>query len=254
MTEITDKKRNIASIILAAGKGTRMQSSLPKVLHTINNKTLLSYVIDLAQSVHCEKTVVIVGYQIAAICEAFRDVAVVFAEQKEQLGTAHAAAQAQAELTDFSGDIFILCGDVPLLKKETLLSLLNVHIEQNADVTVMTTIVADPASYGRVVKNDSGAILRIVEFRDATTEEKKIAEINTGIYCVRAEFLFRALASISNLNQQGEYYLTDIIAVAVQEKKRAVAFILPDYREAIGINSMEELEIAKNYLDERKHA
>jgi len=242
----------LASVILAAGKGVRMGSDLPKVLHTIAKKPLLAYVVELARVMDSIKTVVVVGHKSALVRAAFPDAHVVFVEQTEQLGTAHAVEQARGELADFEGDVLILCGDAPLFSKDTMWALLACHRKNAADVTVMTTKLRKPGSYGRVVKDATGNILKIVEFRDASSQEKELNEINTGIYCIRSSFLFEALAAIGNDNQQREYYLTDIIAVARNWGRRACAFVIKNPYEAIGINTKYDLALARAYFFLRK--
>ncbi|MEI7590090.1 MAG: sugar phosphate nucleotidyltransferase [Deltaproteobacteria bacterium] len=242
---------NISSIILAAGKGSRMQSELPKVLHCINGKPLLSFVIAIARSVGSEKTVVIVGHQAELIKTSFRDSGVIFAEQVPQMGTAHAVMQAKNIFENYTGDILILCGDVPLLGVSSIIAMRDNHIHSDAVVTVMTAILDDPAHYGRIVKNEAGEISQIVEYRDATDAQRAIKEINTGIYCVKAPFLFDAIFKTNNNNQQKEYYLTDIIAIAKTDNKKAVAFLTDKPFEAMGINSIEELRFAEASLNQR---
>ena len=238
----------LAAIILAAGKGTRMKSDLPKVIHCINGKELLAFVIDAAQAVSAEKIVVVIGHQAEQVREAFANRGVFFAQQKEQLGTGHAVAQAKAEFENYDGDILILCGDAPLIREATLRAFYNYHLSLHADVTVMTALLDEPADYGRVVKSDTGEVLKIVEFRDATAQEKEIKEINSGVYCVKAQFLFEAITKISNNNKQGEYYLTDIIEHARRNEKKVFAFVIENFFEAMGINSTEELVLVAQYL------
>lgn len=236
------------ALILAAGKGTRMNSDNAKVLHVLEGKPLLYYSIEAARRAGARKIVVIVGHQSDKVREAFPDPGLVFVEQKPQLGTGHAVLQAAPVLKDYPGLTVILCGDVPLLTAATIRSLIENHQSAGAAVTVLTTEPPGPHAYGRVVKNERGDILKIVEDRDATQAQRKILEINTGIYCVDTAFLFEALAQIKNDNRQKEYYLTDIVEIARLEGVGAHAFPTADYVEVMGINTLAELEKAGEYL------
>ena len=245
------KSSKFCALILAAGKGTRMQSDLAKVLHKMNDRPLLSYVLATARTAGAEKIVVIVGHQADKVREAFPGADLEFALQDPQLGTGHAAMQARPACADYPGLTVILCGDVPLLQPETVRSLVAGHLAAGATVTVLTTEPPGPHAYGRIVKNDRGEVLKIVEHRDATDREKEIREINTGIYCVDTPFLFAALNQVKNDNRQQEYYLTDIVEIARREGRKVQAFLTADYVEVMGINTLEELEKAGDYLRRR---
>jgi bifunctional UDP-N-acetylglucosamine pyrophosphorylase/glucosamine-1-phosphate N-acetyltransferase len=200
----------LAAVILAAGKGTRMKSKLPKVLHTLCGQSMLSWVINAVTAAGVEQTVVVVGHgaeQVAREVEGRVRVAL----QAEQLGTAHALLQAGPHLKDFRGQLLVLCGDTPLIEADTLSLLVQNHRSSGAAATVLTTEMEDPSGYGRVIRNDRGGVCKIVEHKDATPEEKKIREVNTGIYCFEVDGLFDALGRIAPVNTQGEYYLTDVI-------------------------------------------
>jgi bifunctional UDP-N-acetylglucosamine pyrophosphorylase/glucosamine-1-phosphate N-acetyltransferase len=241
----------LATIILAAGKGTRMKSSLAKVLHPLHGAPMLAYPVAVARDAGSTDIVIVVGHQAELIEETFKGEGLVFVRQEMQLGTGHAVLQARDHFRRFEGTILILCGDVPLLRSSTVKELLKRHRSGHAAATVMTTVLAEPSGYGRVVKGEDDRILRIVEERDATEEEKNIREINTGIYCVEAPFLFEALAVIDNRNAQGEYYLTDIIAVTIRMGKKAQPFIAADSLEVMGINTREDLEKAEEIIKRR---
>ncbi|MBN2396978.1 MAG: NTP transferase domain-containing protein [Deltaproteobacteria bacterium] len=245
------KKEGLAAVILAAGKGTRMKSDLVKVLHPICGKPMVWYVVELARTLGAEKTVVVVGHQASMVKEAMTGQGLIYALQEEQLGSAHAVLQAAGALDGLPGDVLILCGDVPLLRPVTIESLLASHRDHGGVITVMTAVLDDPGSYGRVVKNEAGEVLKIVEARDANPEEKKIREINTGIYCAQNGFLFEAVRKIGNTNAQGEFYFTDIFEIARNERHRTGSFIIPDPAEAMGINTPDDLKVAEKMMQDR---
>ncbi len=242
--------QNLAAVILAAGKGTRMQSECPKVLHPIAGKPLAAYPLRLAQELGCSSTVMVVGHESERVRQAFTGNNVVFVEQQQQLGTGHALQVAQAGLADFSGTILLLCGDVPLLRRQTLEKMLHDHANAQADVSVLTSIVDNPQGYGRVVRSGS-EVERIVEEKDASIKEREIKEINTGIYAFAAPLAFELIQQLSNNNAQGEYYLTDIIALARLRGGKVVAATLGDASEAMGINDRVQLAQAGKILRAR---
>ncbi|MBN1380810.1 MAG: NTP transferase domain-containing protein [Deltaproteobacteria bacterium] len=237
----------LSTIILAAGKGTRMKSDLAKVLHQLGGRPLISYSIDLAHQIGSEKICAVIGHQADAVRRVVKDRAVIFVEQRELLGTGHAVMQARDIFDGYEGTILILCGDVPLLSLATTQALIETHRREKAHITVMTVVLQDPGSYGRIVKDASGAICRIVEAKDATEEEKKIGEINTGIYCVECNTLFDAVSQIGNTNVQKEYYLTDIIEIAIQKRLKVQSFLAVEPIEVMGINTPEDLHKAVTY-------
>jgi len=238
------KNKRIGVVILAAGKGTRMQSELAKVLHPICGRPMLSYSIDLAKEIGADRIVAVIGHQAERVREACGEQGVIFVEQQLQLGTGHAVLQAREVFTDYDDRVLILCGDVPLLKRSTVEFLVEHHDASGAIVTVMTVNLDNPGSYGRIIKNDAGEVLRIVEAKDATTEEKTIREINTGIYCADSRFLFSAVGRIENNNAQQEYYLTDIMEIARRDGHKVSAFVVGDETEVMGINAPEDLAYA----------
>ncbi|MBS3906429.1 MAG: NTP transferase domain-containing protein [Syntrophaceae bacterium] len=244
---------HIATIILAAGKGTRMKSDLAKVLHPILGLPMLSYPIDLSLNyIKAEKTIVVVGHQADQIKERFQTPQINFVLQKEQLGTGHAVLQALPLLQGFTGTVLILCGDVPLVKAETLRSLINAFLENDSTIAVLTAVVKDPSGYGRILRGEEGWLEKIVEEKDASEEERLIREINTGIYCVRSTFLIEGLKEIGKENAQGEYYLTDLVEVARKRGLRCSAHMVADPVEVMGINTLADLATATEVLRQEK--
>ncbi len=243
MTVSTEAKK-VNAVILAAGKGTRMKSDMAKVLHPLCGRPMLAYPVDTARAVGAQKIIVVIGHQADMVRKAFAGEGLIFVEQKEQLGTAHAILQTKRVLHDYEGPVVILCGDAPLLLPSTVRALFDLHVSEKAAVTVLTAILDDPYGYGRVVKGSNGEPIRIVEEKDATAEEKKIHEINTGIYCVESKFLFWAVGKIGNKNAQGEYYLTDIIGIAQRKGVRTRSYLAADPIETMGINTPGDLETA----------
>jgi bifunctional UDP-N-acetylglucosamine pyrophosphorylase/glucosamine-1-phosphate N-acetyltransferase len=229
-----------AAVILAAGRGTRMKSTLPKVLHAVAGLPMALYPARLAQALGCDPTVLVVGHEAAAVKSTLAGEGLQFALQEEQLGTGHALLCARGQLADFTGTLLLLCGDVPLLRAETLERLLAFHQAQAAAVTVLTAEMADPHGYGRIVR-DGEEVLRIVEEKDASLKEKAIREINTGIYAFEAPFVFEALGNVGRDNAQGEYYLTDVLALARAAGRKVCALVAGDAEETMGINDRVQL-------------
>lgn len=243
--------KSLFVIILAAGKGTRMKSALAKVLHPICGKPMLAYPIRLAKIIGAEKIVVVTGHQASLVMETFKDQGLIFVEQREQLGTGHAVLQVRDVLGDDNGIALILCGDVPFLRPATVNAFIEHHMRSHSSVSVMTTVLENPFGYGRIVKKgDTGELLKIVEERDATSEEKKIREVNTGIYCADLKFLFEVVAEVKNDNAQGEYYLTDIIELSRKKGKKNGTFTVTDPVEVMGINTLNDLERASRLAGE----
>jgi bifunctional UDP-N-acetylglucosamine pyrophosphorylase / glucosamine-1-phosphate N-acetyltransferase len=243
----------IATIILAAGKGTRMKSELVKVLHPILGLPMLSYPIELSlKGIKAEKTIVVVGHQADRIQGMFKNFKIDIALQKKQLGTGHAVLQAIPFLQSFSGTVLILCGDVPLVEWETLRSFIDTYKENGSTLSVLTAVVEEPFGYGRILRNSEGWLEKIVEEKDASEKERMIREINTGIFCVKAPFLMEGLREIGKENAQGEYYLTDLVEVAKKRGLRCSAHIVADPVEVMGINTRVDLAIANEVLRQKK--
>ena len=242
---------NIATIILAAGKGTRMKSDLPKVLHPLNDRPMVHYVIDVAEAIGSEKIVLIVGHKKEMVREAVQSRMVEFAVQEPQLGTGHAVLQAKPFFEDYQGDILVLSGDVPLLREQTIRSLMEIHRAETPVATLLTAEMDDPTGYGRVVRDGQGFVKQIVEHKDADEEIRKIKEINVGIYIFRAKELFETLPLVKNNNRQGEYYLPDVLKIYVQRGEKVAAVLTEDTEETHGINTVEQLKHAEEILLQR---
>jgi bifunctional UDP-N-acetylglucosamine pyrophosphorylase/glucosamine-1-phosphate N-acetyltransferase len=241
---------DVAALVLAAGKGTRMKSGLAKVLHPLLGRPLLSYPLDACRGAGIGRIVAIVGHQAEDVEKSLASPDVAFALQAEQRGTGHAAQCGRPALEGFSGTALLLCGDVPLLRPETLTKLLDTHRRAGALVTVLSMEPASPCGYGRLVRDAVGRLAHIVEDRDASPSEQAVREVNTGTYAVELPWLWGALEGLSPNNSQGEYYLTDIVAAAAREG-RAQSLLLADPLEVMGINSRAHLAEAATALRAR---
>ncbi|HLN82306.1 MAG TPA: bifunctional UDP-N-acetylglucosamine diphosphorylase/glucosamine-1-phosphate N-acetyltransferase GlmU [Candidatus Binatia bacterium] len=237
-------------ILLAAGQGTRMKSAVPKVLHSLGGKALYLHVLETAKRLDPAVVAIVVGHAARTVQEACPVRDINWAVQEEQLGTGHAVLCAHDKFRGFEGDILILSGDVPLIEEQTLRTIIEHQRSSRADLSLLTAQLDNPKGYGRILRNAQGAIAGIVEEKDATGEQRQISEINTGVYVVSSPFLFEALAAVKNHNQQKEYYLTDIVAIALRQKKKVEAVHVDDVRETLGINSREDLaKMEKNLRD-----
>jgi bifunctional UDP-N-acetylglucosamine pyrophosphorylase / glucosamine-1-phosphate N-acetyltransferase len=243
-------KETIA-LILAAGKGTRMKSKLPKVLHKVGGLPMVEQVRRTVQSAGTVRQIVVVGFGGEAVQEYLGDTAETVM-QREQLGTGHAVLQAEALLKDEQGTLLVTCGDTPLVTSETFASLMACHEQTHAAATVLTAIMPDPAGYGRVIRDHSGQVVKIVEQKDGSPAELAVAEVNAGIYCFDMPLLWDMLHRVTNKNAQGEYYLTDIIGMLVAEGKTVSAFASSNYKETLGVNSRLQMAEAENVMRQRK--
>lgn len=242
------------ALVLAAGKGTRMKSNLPKVMHTISGLPMIEHIVRKLENINVDKIFIITGHGSDIIKNHFGNDRVEFIDQKEQLGTAHAVMQAKEKLKDLSGKTLILTGDTPLISEETISSL--VQKSALSDGTVLTTIEENPYGYGRIIRDTDKKILRITEEKDASFDEKIIKEVNTGIFCFNNELLFKHLSEIENNNNQKEYYLTDIVDVFLKNKLNFDSFTTRNPLEVMGINDRFQLSVAQKYHQElikRKH-
>src|SRR5262249_6692119 len=227
----------LTTVILAAGEGKRMRSRTPKVLHELCGRPLISYPLRLAQTL-ADRIIMVVGSNADGV-RALAGESVTIAEQRERLGTGHAVTQAR-EACPSTGPLLVLAGDMPLLLLETIERLVEHHRSSGAAATVLTAVVERPQGYGRVLRQ-GGRVKRIVEDRDATDDEKKISEINTSVYCFEARRLWPALAEVKPDNDQGEYYLTDVIGVLARAGAKVEAVTVADPVEAMGINDRKQL-------------
>jgi len=240
-TIMTEPLPELAAIVLAAGKSTRMKSAAAKVLHPIMGKPMLAYVLDTLQELGLGETVVVVGHQAEAVQARFANYPVAFVVQEPQLGTGHAVQIAAPALNERFQTVVVLCGDVPLLRGETIRQLYQEHVASGAAATVLTVELPEPGSYGRIIRDAQGLVLKIVEARDASPAELSIREINTGIYCFQLAFLKEALQTLRPDNDQGELYLTDVIAAARVRHLPVAGLLTTDQASFQGINTRVEL-------------
>lgn len=240
----------LKAVILAAGKGTRMKSDLPKVLHTIDGKCLVDYVIDAARDAGAEEVCLVVGYkhEMVEAQIAHRDVA--FALQPEQLGTGHAVKCAR-EFLGQDGYTMILFGDTPLITSTTLKRLFEHHVAHQNAVTVLSAVVDDPTGYGRIIRDENGNFIKSVEHKDATEEERKSHEVNSGMFIFNTKQLVTVLDQIRPNNAQGEYYLPDTLLLLKEQGQRVDAFTLENPEDIAGVNDQEQLRAAEQIIRKR---
>lgn len=242
---------DFVTVILAAGKGTRMKSKLPKVLHKAAGKPMLQHVIDAADAAGARRNIVVTGFGGEVVRQWIGD-SVEYVEQHEQLGTGHAVLQTKELLLREHGTIMVLCGDTPLLTAELLARFHEEHVQSGAKATVLTAMMPNAKGYGRIVRRENGEVLKIVEHKDATEEERAIHEVNAGIYCFDAQALFTALTEVTNDNAQGEYYLPDVLGILRNAGEKIWAVVADNYESTLGINSRSQLAVAERILRRRK--
>lgn len=242
---------NLETIILAAGKGTRMNSNLPKVLHKVAGKPMLQHVIDAAKSAGSSREVVVIGEGAELVKETISGVE--FVLQAEQLGTGHAVLSAKEKFAQSEGTVLILCGDTPLLNGELLKKLISAHKSSDYAATVLTAEMPDATGYGRVIRETDGTFKEIVEEKDATEFEKKIREVNSGVYCFDVKKLFSALDKVTNKNAQGEYYLPDTLTILKDAGDKIGVFTADYADETLGINSRTQLAAAERVFRMKKN-
>ena len=241
---------SLKAVILAAGKGTRMESDLPKVIHTIDEKPMVEYVIDAVKEAGVQEICLIVGYKSEEVKNAVTS-KVSYAFQEEQLGTGH-AVKCAADFIGETGDVLVLCGDTPLIKGKTLKEAIGYHKEAQDKMTVISAIVDDPTGYGRIIRDENNEFLKNVEHKDATEEERKSKEVNSGMYIFSAKDLKNALEKINNDNVQGEYYLPDTLEIIKKEGGKVGAYILEDSDEMAGVNTKAQLQAAADIMAKRR--
>lgn len=240
---------NFKAIILAAGKGTRMKSKYPKVIHNVCGKEMVNHVIGVSKKSGVNDIVVILGHESDAVKEILPKDTLI-AMQTEQLGTGHAVKMAKEYIND-EDTIVVLCGDTPLIKEDTLKRLFAYHIENEYKATVLTTNVDNPTGYGRIIRDNNNDLLKIVEQKDANEEEKSVKEINSGIYCFNGKSLRESLDLLDNNNAQGEYYLTDTIYIMRDKGQKVGAYNGSTIEELMGVNSRVELSKAEEIMRRR---
>ena len=235
--------KELSIVILAAGKGTRMNSDLPKVLHKLNGKPLLDHVLDESELLNPREIILVVGFKKEHVISHTKNrINLKNVTQIEQLGTGHAVLQTEEFLKDKKGHILILYGDVPNIKASTLEPIIDDHITNNRDLTLITAELDDPTGYGRIIRDKNGRLLKIVEEKDCNDNEKKIKEWNPGIYIFKIQEVFEILNSIKANNASKEYYLTDAIGLAQQSNMQIKAIKIANSDEVLGINTAGQLE------------
>ncbi|MFA5527280.1 MAG: bifunctional UDP-N-acetylglucosamine diphosphorylase/glucosamine-1-phosphate N-acetyltransferase GlmU, partial [Peptostreptococcales bacterium] len=239
--------KNNTAVILAAGAGTRMKSNIPKVLHKLCGYSMINHVISTVKDSGIEDIIVVVGNGADQVKEELEKMHVTFAIQTELLGTAHAVLQAEESIPD-GGNTVVLCGDMPLIKESTLKTFIEYHHQSGNSVSVLTAIMEDPFGYGRIIKDEKGNLLKIVEEKDGTEEELKTQEVNSGVYCFDTAFLKDNLKNVDNNNNQREYYLPDLVAIAVKDNCKVNSYLIDDSFEIMGINNRVQLAEAERIM------
>jgi bifunctional UDP-N-acetylglucosamine pyrophosphorylase/glucosamine-1-phosphate N-acetyltransferase len=237
-------------VILAAGLGTRMKSGLAKALHPLADRPMIQHVLSTAAEIDPEKIILVLGHQADRVRKACEEYKTEFVLQAEQLGTGHAVRQARDAIAAAAGPVMILCADTPLLTSGTLTALIELHAKSRAAVTLITAMVENPFGYGRAVRGKSG-VVRVVEEKDATAPQKKIREVNAGIYCFEKKFLLSSLDRLGKNNAQGEYYLPDTIELARKKRLVVSALLCGDPDEVMGVNSRYDLSRAEKIIGAR---
>ena len=243
---------NVAVIILAAGLGTRMKSNKAKVLHKLLNQPMVMYVVETAMQVAGRNVILVVGNQAEKVqAVVTKKAALMFALQEEQLGTGHAVLCALPQIPSHIKEVVILCGDVPLIRATTVIDLVNEHLNEDRDVSLLAVDIENPHGYGRILFDQNRQFCGIVEESEATEEQRRITLINSGIYCIKKDFLNVALPHISSENAQGEIYLTDIIEIGYSQNRKLGVRIGSDPLEVFGINTIQDLERAESIMKKR---
>jgi bifunctional UDP-N-acetylglucosamine pyrophosphorylase/glucosamine-1-phosphate N-acetyltransferase len=242
--------KQLRAIILAAGKGTRMYSDIPKVLHQVCGKALIQTVVDTVSAVGSLKTYVVLGHKIEVVREQLSK-ELVIVHQKKLAGTADAVKSAAAHFRSYRGDVLILCGDTPLLTKETIKQLIRKHQSSQAVCTVLTAVIASPQGYGRMIRDSRGQVTAIREDKDASDEERAVNEINVGVYCFKSKELFAALKRVKVNPKKKEFYLTDTIDLFYQQGLKVETYVTDDPSEGLGVNTRVDLAVAHNIIRQK---
>jgi UDP-N-acetylglucosamine diphosphorylase/glucosamine-1-phosphate N-acetyltransferase len=247
-----DTKKQVAVIILGAGLGTRMKSNRAKVLHEILGKPMVLYVVETAKKIAGNNVILVIGHQAEKVRSIVSEkLEVIFALQKEQLGTGHAVLCALPHIPSHVREVVILCGDVPLLTENTLMRLFEDHVSAGRDTSLLAVEIENPKGYGRILINENRKLYGIVEESEASEEQKRLKLINTGIYCIKKEFLFDSLKKVKSDNVKGEFYLTDIIEIGYRNKSVMGVMVGDDWKETVGVNTRQDLQTAENIMRNR---
>ena len=241
----------LKAVILAAGKGTRMKSDLPKVVHTIDGKCLVDYAIEAAKGAGADEVCLVVGYKSDVVKESIQNKDVAFVMQEEQLGTGHAVKCAKDFMGE-DGQTMILFGDTPLITAKTLKNLADYHKEKGNTVTVLSAMMEDPTGYGRIIRDEKGNFVKSVEHKDANEKELSSHEVNSGMYIFDTKELKEALEKITPNNAQGEYYLPDTLTIIKEKGLRVDAYALDNPEDITGVNDQEQLKAATEIIHARK--
>lgn len=248
---IKERGKAMKAIVLAAGKGKRLQSekfNLPKVLREANGKPLIGHVLEHIDFIEKKDTEIVVGYMKEKVMENLGN-EYGYSVQDEQKGTGHAVICAKDKFEDYDGDVLILYGDMPLIKKETYKAIVEKHQQSGADCTLLTAVVDDPPAYGRIIRDENGKVTSIIEEKDCTPEQKKITELNVGIYVFKSKLLFEGLKELKNSNAQNEYYLTDMPMIFLSKGLSVDTYsVEKNSTEIYGVNTVEDLEFCEKEL------
>ncbi len=232
---------NLQALILAAGKGTRMKSELPKVVHPILGKPMVAYVIEAVKALGCNNPVLVTGFGSETVKDSLKGESVSFVEQPQQLGTGHAVQCYAEKVVERPEHLLVVCGDTPLISRETLSGMVALHESENPAITMMTLIMESPGNYGRILRNGKNEVCAIREAKDCDSEELQVKEVNLAVYLFEAGFLFENIFNLDAKNSQKEYYLTDLVEMAVKQGKKVLTCIEKDEASTLGINSRQHL-------------